>query len=582
MGKSSRARAAANWRRQKRGDGTPTEEVDMLKTTDVRMHTKILTAATPQRLLALIAAALIALGPNAAPIYAASAADPASAIPTATPIKHLVVIFNENISFDHYFGVYPVAANLAGEPVFNAKAGTPTVNGYTPALLTRNPNLNPANGAGATNPFRLDPSQAVTADQNHAYTPEQQAFDAGLLDLFPAYVGAAGPPPSGIPVVSTPGLNLGYYDGNTVTAMWNYAQNFALNDNSYSSNFGPSSPGAVNMFSGQTNGVSNTLNGTGDEVSGGSDGSLTLIGDADPIGDMCSSPTRNQATMGGKNIGDLLHAAGITYGSFLGGFNLSIVNSNQTTGCLRSSTGLSGTTGDYIPHHAWPQYYASTANPDHTRPANNAEIGHDGPANHVYDFLDFMSVAESGTIPAVSFIKAPAYQDAHAGYSNPLDEQTFVVGLIDLLMQKSFWNSTAIVIMYDDSDGWYDHQMAPIVNTSQGPADALTAAGFCGTAATSLPGVNPANLHALGRCGYGMRQPLLVISPYAQENFVDHTLNDQSSVIRFVEDNWLGGQRIGNGSFDMIASPINRMFDFTKIRKNSILILDPSTGEPIL
>jgi phospholipase C len=377
-------------------------------------------------------------------------------------------------------------------------------------------------------------------------------------------------------------LNLGYYDGNTVTAMWNYAQFYALNDNSFSTTFGPSTPGALNLISGQTNGVVATLNGTGDMVNGGPDGSLTMISDADPIGDMCSTPTRNQGQMGGKNIGNLLNSAGISWGWFMGGFNLSLVNSNQTTGCARSSTGLSGTTADYVPHHSWFQYYPSTANPDHTRPASNAEIGHNGPANHGYDIQDFMAIAKAGTIPAVSFIKAPAYQDAHAGYSNPLDEQTFVVTLIDLLMQKDYWKDTAVVILYDDSDGWYDHQMAPIVNTSQGPADALTAAGFCGTAATSLPGVNPANLHALGRCGYGMRQPLLVISPYAQENFVDHTLNDQSSVIRFVEDNWLGGQRIGNGSFDMIASPINRMFDFTKIRKNSILILDPSTGEPIL
>ena len=89
-------------------------------------------------------------------------------------------------------------------------------------------------------------------------------------------------------------------------------------------------------------------------------------------------------------------------------------------------------------------------------------------------------------------------------------------------------------------------------------------------------------LHALGRCGYGMRQPFMVISPYALENFVDHTVTDQSSVIRFIEDNWLGGKRIGNGSFDAIASPINQMFNFTKVRTNGILILDPSTGEPIL
>jgi phospholipase C len=198
----------------------------MLKMT----FTRILTAATPKQLLALTATLLVALGPNAAPVYAAEpaakpAADPAAAYTTATPIKHLVVIFDENISFDHYFGTYPVATNPAGQPQFKAKPGTPTVNGYTTALLTNNPNLNPANGMGATNPFRLDPSQAVTADQNHDYTPEQQAFDMGAMDMFPAFVGTAGPPPTGIPILSTPGLNLGYYDGNTVTALWNYAQN---------------------------------------------------------------------------------------------------------------------------------------------------------------------------------------------------------------------------------------------------------------------------------------------------------------------------------------------------------------------
>ncbi|MGD0362236.1 MAG: alkaline phosphatase family protein [Bryobacteraceae bacterium] len=542
------------------------------------MCTKILKAATPKQLLALIAASLVVLGPTVRPIYAA---DPAATFPTSTPIKHLVVIFNENISFDHYFGTYPVATNPAGEPPFTAKPGTPTVNGYTQALLTHNPNLNPANGPGATNPFRLDNSQAVTADQNHDYMPEQQAFDMGAMDLFPAYVGTAGPPPTGVPIVSTPGLNLGYYDGNTVTAMWNYAQYFAMNDNSYSTTFGPSSVGAINMFSGQTNGATATLNGTGDEVNGGSDGSLTVIGDPDPIGDTCSSSTRNQVTMGGKNIADLLKAGGITYGSFLGGFNLSMVNSNGTTGCARSSTGLSGTTADYVPHHSWPQYYPSSANLLHTRPASSAEIGHNGPANHVYDLQDFTTAIHSGSIPAVSFIKAVAYQDGHAGYSNPLDEQTNIVTLINMLMQESYWYQTAVVILYDDSDGWYDHQMAPIVNQSTGPDDALTGPGACGTALTSLPGLNPANTHALGRCGYGMRQPFMVISPYALENFVDHTLTDQSSVIRFIEDNWLHGQRIGQGSFDAIAGPITQMFDFHKRRTNGVLILSPTTGEPI-
>src|SRR5215469_7508202 len=131
--------------------------------------------------LAMIAAAALTILP-AGPAFADGSS-------TATPIKHLVVIFQENVSFDHYFGTYPVAVNPPGEPAFRAQLGTPSVNGFTPALLNSNPNLNPANGVGAsggaTNPFRLDRSQAVTRDQGHGYKAEQSAFDAGLMDLFP-------------------------------------------------------------------------------------------------------------------------------------------------------------------------------------------------------------------------------------------------------------------------------------------------------------------------------------------------------------------------------------------------------------
>ena len=521
----------------------------------------------PGSVTALLLALITALGPSALPAFAAAKSLKAGPA-TATSIQHLVVIFQENVSFDHYFGTYPNATNPAGEPKFKASPNTPTVNGLTNALLNINPNLNPANGTGASNPFRLDRSQAVTSDQDHNYQAEQQAFDAGLMDLFPLDTGSGG------------NEVMGYFDGNTVTALWNYAQFFAMSDNSYGTTFGPSTPGVLNLVSGQTNGVIATLNGTGDEVSGGSDGSLTMIGDADPLGDVCSSSTRAQGTMGSKNIGDLLNTAGVTWGSFMGGFNLSIVNPNGTTGCSRSSTNLAGTTGDYIPHHSFFNYYSSTANLAHTRPASPAEIGHGGPANHQYDLEDFFSAAEAGNLPAVSFLKAQAIQDGHAGYSDPLDEQTFLVNTINFLESLPTWRSTAVVILYDDSDGWYDHQMGPIVNTSTGPADALTGPNACGTAATSLPGLNPANLHALGRCGYGARQPLLVVSRWAKKNFVDHTTTDQSSIIHFIEDNWLGGQRIGQGSFDSIASPITQMFDFSRERDDDgTLFLNPSTGE---
>ncbi|MBV8631854.1 MAG: alkaline phosphatase family protein [Silvibacterium sp.] len=498
---------------------------------------------------------------------------------TSTPIKHLVVIFQENVSFDHYFGTYPRATNPPNEPKFHARSGTPAVNGYTDGLLFTNPNyLNTAvNGAGASNPFRLDRSEAATADQDHDYTPEQQAFHAGLMDSFPAFTGTAGPPPNGSTQTTT-GLVMGYYDGNTVTALWNYAQRYAMSDNSFGTTFGPSTPGAINLISGQTNNVTDQINAGGDVIGDGS-GGFTLISDADPVGDVCSTTTGALVQLSGQNVGDLLNSVGITWGFFEGGFDLTKTNPNGTTGCKRShKSAITGSTKlDYIPHHQPFQYYKSTANPQHLRPSSPAMIGVDGDqANHQYDLTDFYTAVNNGNMPAVSFLKAAGYQDGHAGYSDPLDEQTFIVNVINFLQKKSdLWKSTAVIIAYDDSDGWYDHQMGPIVNQSQTSADALTAPGQCGSSSNSLDG--PKAPHVQGRCGYGPRLPLLVISPWAKQNYVDHTVTDQSSILRFIEDNWVGGQRI-EGSFDELAGTLDSMFDFKRPSNEGQYLLDPSTG----
>jgi len=535
-----------------------------------------------QFLSATLIAAMV-FGPLTNVSVAAPAGRPALPVQggqTATPITHLVIIFQENVSFDHYFGTYPYATNPGGEPAFNPLPGTPSVNGVQGGLSSNNPNLNPANGDGATNPFRLDRSQAATADQDHDYTPEQMAFDSGLMDLFPLNTGVAGPPPGQQnSIIDTTGLVMGYYDGNTVTALWNYAQYFAMSDNSYNTNFGPSTPGALNLVSGQTNGVTQNQNGTGALIGDGN-GGYTVISDADPLNDVCSTSSGEVFQMGGQNIGDLLNAAGISWGFFEGGFDLTITNPNGSTGCNRSTTStVTGTNKkDYIPHHQPFQYYASTLNAQHTRPTSVMTIGQPGDAgNHQYDSHDFYDAVKAGNFPAVSFLKAPGYQDGHAGYSDPLDEQTFIVDLINFLMQRPEWSSTAVIINYDDSDGWYDHQLGQILNTSQTSADGLTGNGLCGTVTPQLDGISAA--HAQGRCGYGPRVPMMVISPYARQNFVDHTLTDQSSIIRFVEDNWLNGQRIGHGSFDTIANSVASMFNFNQ--PNTCLryvILDDSTG----
>jgi phospholipase C len=568
---------------------------------------------------------------------------------TTTPIKHLVVIFQENVSFDHYFGTYPQAANTSGQP-FHAAKGTPKVNnlldtpgaGGTGNLLTNNPNKDA--GGNQVNPRRYDPANindVLTCDQNHDYGAEQMAFDGGQMDKFVTTVGTgSGTSGTGQPCHASDVMN--YYDGNTVTGLWNYAQHFAMSDNSFNTTFGPSSPGAINLISGDTGGVGLMINGAdtnGDTVPDGQ-GGHSLISDAQPYYDDCS--TRDAASMTGKNIGDLLNAAGLSWGFFQGGFTPTTSFATATGGTQPTSTfipdqfkgkfatppasdeglcnavhpvgaAIGGTGGvapgptnygnknDYIPHHEPFQYYASTANPHHLPPTSLAAIGTDtqsfvggvpqfNTANHQYDISNFNALVGAiahgylspDHLPAVSFLKAPGYQDGHAGYSDPFDEQQFVVNEINALERTPDWSSTAVVISYDDSDGWYDHVFSGIHNTSNtsgvanppGPQDFLTGTGLCGdtTANPPLAGQN-------GRCGYGPRLPLLVISPWAKRNFVAHTISDQSSILKFIEDNWRL-PRI-SGSFDAIAGSLDNMFNFGNSGgKTKPLFLDPTTGQP--
>ena len=476
---------------------------------------------------------------------------------TATPIKHVVVIFQENVSFDHYFGTYPHAANPPGEPAFQARPGTPGVNGLTDGLLDHNPNT--------ANPFRLDRSQNYTCDQNHDYLPEQQAANAGLLDKFVEFVGVGGP---GCPDYGLgPALVMGYYDGNTVTALWHYAQHFALNDNSFGTMFGPSTPGALNLIAGNTTPY-DTAHTIGDLVD--SVVETSVIGDPDPFYDDCGSPP--QLAMLGQNIGDLLNAKGTTWGWFQGGFRPTVPATNTTKAVCGAATmnvgGVRQT--DYSAHHEPFQYYASTANPQHLPPSAVALIGQTDQANHQYDLTDFWDAASTGHLPAVSFLKAKRSQDGHAGYSSPLDEQRFLVDTLNTLQTLPEWAHMAVIIAWDDSDGWYDHVLGPIMKQSTTSEDGLSAPGQCGS--TNTDGV-------AGRCGYGPRLPLLVISPYAKANFVDSTLTDQTSVLRFIEDNWHLG-RIGNNSYDELAGSLLTMFNFTH-RRHDRLVLDAQTGQVV-
>lgn len=453
-----------------------------------------------------------------------------------TPIKHLVVIYQENRAFDHYFGTYPHAQNNKGEIPFKPRPGTPTVNGLAGGVVSNNQNL--------AQPFRLTPYQGAndTNDPDHKYTALQQALNCGLLDQFVQANGATCTPPS---------IVMGYYDGNTVTAMWNYAQYFSMSDNFHSTNIGQSTVGAINLISGQVHGAIPTF--LPSRIVDG-----TIINDLDPLYDDCSvSPT---CELTGINVGDLLNKKHVTWGFFQGGF----------ANCNASHIGAGGVAvKDYIPHHNPFQYYSSTSNPKHLPPSSLCKVGQTDQANHIYDLKYFWAAAEIGNIPAVSYLRASAYQDGHPGHSTPILEQEFLVKTINRLQKLPQWKDMAIIIAFDDSGGWYDHEMSPIVNQSQIPEDALVAPGSAGS--------NPPFGGYQGRPGYGLRLPFILISPWAKENYVDNTLIDQTSILRFIEDNWNLG-RIGNYSFDELAGPITNMFDFKECNERTLL-LNPKTGQ---
>ncbi|HVM65798.1 MAG TPA: alkaline phosphatase family protein, partial [Acidimicrobiales bacterium] len=315
-----------------------------------------------------------------------------------------------------------------------------------------------------------------------------------------------------------------------------------------------------------------------------------------------------------------------------------------------TGTGQWGSKGDYIAHHEPFEYYCSTANPHHLPPASLSVIGTDtqsytatpgsnacpdtpgqvpnwDTANHQYDTSDFDSLVAAAAqgqnnpgspdgkyhLPAVSFLKAAGFEDGHAQYSDPIDEQNFIAREVNALMQTPDWSSTAVVINYDDSDGWYDHSYATIATGSAAVGEPGATPVIPGTGVTlqhSLVPVNPSNSAGdnlfstlagppypapgvsqlcytapqnnassalagqMGRCGLGPRLPMMAVSCFAKSNYIDHAVSDQSSITKFIQGNWglpsISGS-FANLAFNSTASdaaynaegPLSNLFDFT-------------------
>ena len=187
----------------------------------------------------------------------------------------------------------------------------------------------------------------------------------------------------------------------------------------------------------------------------------TVYGDIDPYYDECSdsnhTSTNPEGVMTGENIGDLLNAGHITWGWFQGGFTPTSSNSGGVV-CGAQSDNIDGSAlNEYTPHWEPFQFNATTANPAHLPPSSEAAIGRTDQANHLYDVSDFFEALKDGNMPSVSYLKATTAQSGHPGESDPLDEQQWIVDTVNQIEESRYWPSTAIVITYDDSDGWYDH-----------------------------------------------------------------------------------------------------------------------------
>jgi len=362
-------------------------------------------------------------------------------------------------------------------------------------------------------PVRLGgPGQQVTCDQDHKYTNEQKAFNGGAMDRFVENTEGKNCDPTSF---NPSGLVMDYYDGNTVTALWNYAQRYAMSDNFYNTTFGPSALGAINLVSAnpRCRQEIHTRRRFPDDyvIDNAGNGQGTLINDSQPYGDDCSDRDQVQFSAANKNIGDLLNAKGVTWGFFQGGFKPTATkptapgvrchaqhrrgagrHRHERRAALRHQTRLhpASRTVPVLPVHGQPAPPAAQLNRD--------DRAH-RPGQPPYDLSNFWAAADAGNLPAVSYLKAAAYQDGHAANSDPLDEQQFLVESINHLQRLPEWRDTAVVIAYDDSDGWYDHQPSPPC-WRRHTEDSLNGPGLCGDPAAAAPTRAAADTAPACRC----------------------------------------------------------------------------------
>jgi phospholipase C len=416
-------------------------------------------------------------------------------------INHIIVIYQENWSFDSLFGKFPGAsglANAANGPKQSDKSGN--VYATLPPAIGADGKPDPRIPTGLANaPFDLEPyvkPNEKAGNPTHLYWHNIYQINGSRNDRFVAWSNAGA-------------LVMSYYDA-TELPLGRLAQQYTLADNFFMGAFGGSFLNHFWLICACTpewrNAPANLRAQLDDKGFLVKDGAVTPDGYAVNTGFTVNTPHPARITDVTQllpqqtlpTIGDRLSEKGVSWAWYSGGWKDALAGKPHSV---------------FQYHHNAFAYFAKYAD-------NTA-----AKAEHLRDEEQFWSELAAGTLPAVVFIKPIGPLNEHPGYADLLSGQEHVAHMVNAIRASSAWKDTAIVITYDENGGRWDHVAPPVVD----------------------------------RWGPGSRVPTVIVSPYAKKGYVDHTQYDTTSILKFIE------RRFGVaplGTRDAAANDLTNAFDF--------------------
>jgi phospholipase C len=400
--------------------------------------------------------------------------------PGLEKVGHIVVLYLENHSFDHLYGLFPGAngiANAGGTSIQTDLQGQPLAN--LPPVMNINPkstvvdNRFPKDLPNA--PFRADAYaglEQTTGDLVHRFYQQQAQIDGGKMDHF-AVLSDGG------------GLAMSYYDGSRLP-MWDYAIRYVLMDNFFHAALGGSFLNhmllvcaCVPRYEDAPDSIKAKLNGDGTVKEDGAvtkDGYAvnTIFSTYTPRPANATGPDKILPPLDAPTIGDRLSDTNIDWAWYSGGWNDAVAGKPDSS---------------FQFHHQPFAYFRKYGD------------GASGRSAHLKDGIEFIEAIEKGTLPPVAFYEPIGVENEHPGYTSVLAGDRHAADIIKLIERSLIWKDTVVIVTYDENGGYWDH-------------------------------VPP---RKIDQWGPGMRVPTILVSPFARKGFVDKTYYDTISILKLIE-----------------------------------------------